>query len=250
MTNNCLLNAEHLSLVRDGHTILQDVSLDVQARDFITIIGPNGAGKTMLLKILMGLIAPDSGKVEKKNGLRIGYVPQRLIADHAIPITVKRFLSLGRKTAAKALGRIAEITDTHAILSKPLYALSGGELQRTLLARALLSEPELLILDEPAQNLDIAGQLAFYKLLQQIYKNQSLSILMVSHDLHLVMASSKRVICLFHHICCHGEPHAVAKDPAFISLFGDDMARLMAIYNHAHDHEHALHHHHNGEPHA
>ena len=244
MTNTHLLKAEHLSLVRETQTILHDVSLEVRAQDFITIIGPNGAGKTILLKILMGLIAPDSGKIEKKPGLRIGYVPQRLVADHAIPISVHRFLTLRKKADADAMRRVADLTDTQAILHKPLYALSGGELQRALLARALLDQPELLILDEPAQNLDISGQLSFYKLLQQIYKNQRLSILMVSHDLHLVMASSKQVICLFHHVCCHGEPQMVAKDPAFISLFGDDMARLMAIYSHAHDHDHALHHDH------
>ena len=128
-------------------------------------------------------------------------------------------------------------------MNKPLHVLSGGELQRVLLARSLLGEPELLVLDEPAQNLDISGQLEFYKLLEKIYLERPLSILMVSHDLHMVMATTKQVVCLFHHICCSGEPQAVTKDPEFISLFGKDMANMMAVYQHSHNHSHADHSH-------
>jgi len=233
------LAANSISIIREGHSILRDVSLSVNDRDFITVIGPNGAGKTMLLKALMGFFPPDSGSIEKKPGLRIGYVPQRLIPDHAIPISARRFLMLRKKTSRDALQRVAEETAIAEILEKPLHVLSGGELQRVLLARALLDDPELLVLDEPAQNLDVSGQLVFYKLLERIYKERPIAILMVSHDLHLVMASSKQVVCLFHHICCSGEPHVVAKDPEFIALFGQDMAKMMAVYQHAHNHEHA-----------
>ncbi|MCF8466944.1 MAG: ATP-binding cassette domain-containing protein [Sneathiella sp.] len=243
-----LLSASHVSVFRDGKTILSDVSLDVKERDFITIIGPNGAGKSMLLKCMMGFYAPSEGTVARKAGLKIGYVPQRLVADHTIPILTRRFLTLRKKADKAALAQVAGETAIENILDQPLHVLSGGELQRVLLARALLDNPELLVLDEPAQNLDVTGQLAFYKLLDRIYAERAVSILMVSHDLHLVMSSTKQVVCLYRHVCCSGEPHMVTRDPEFISLFGDDMARLMAVYNHdhhhAHDHEHDLPHSH------
>lgn len=236
-----LLRAENITVTRQGKTVLNNVSLAVGARDFITIIGPNGAGKSMLLKCLMEFYAPDSGTITRSPGLRIGYVPQRLIPDHTLPITVARFLAL-RKQATKAnIRTVAEETGIADILDTPLHVLSGGELQRALLARALLDDPGLLVLDEPAQNLDISGQLAFYKLLERIYAERALSILMVSHDLHMVMASTKQVVCLYHHICCSGEPHMVTKDPEFIALFGNDMARMMAVYQHEHNHKHEEH---------
>ncbi|MDF2368242.1 ATP-binding cassette domain-containing protein [Sneathiella sp.] len=233
-----LLSARGVSVYRDGKTILEDVSLSIGEKDFITIIGPNGAGKSMLLKCMMGFYAPSKGEVVRRAGLKIGYVPQRLVADHTVPIRVRRFLTLRKKASRDVLQKVAEETAIEEILEQPIHVLSGGELQRVLLARALLDEPDLLVLDEPAQNLDVTGQLAFYKLIEQIYAERDVSILMVSHDLHLVMSSTREVVCLYHHICCHGEPNMVTRDPEFISLFGNDMARLMAVYNHSHDHDH------------
>lgn len=237
-----LISASHVSVVRDSQEILKDISLEVAEKDFITIIGPNGAGKSMLLKCLMGFYAPDEGHVSSKKGLKIGYVPQRLQADPTIPITAKRFLTLRRKSSQETLDKVIRETEVSTFLDKPLSVLSGGQLQRVLLARALLNEPDLLVLDEPAQNLDITGQLSFYKLLDRIYQERGLSVLMVSHDLHLVMSSTRNVVCLSREICCHGEPRHVTKDPEFISLFGPDMAQLMASYqhhHHNHDHSHA-----------
>lgn len=242
-----LLSARHVSVYRDGKTILEDVSLSIGEKDFITIIGPNGAGKSMLLKCMMGLFDPSEGRIERRANLKIGYVPQRLVADHTVPIRVRRFLSLRKKAAKDDLQHVAAETGITEFLDKPLHVLSGGELQRVLLARALLDNPDLLVLDEPAQNLDVTGQLAFYKLIEKIYAERDVSILMVSHDLHLVMSSTREVVCLYHHICCHGEPHMVTRDPEFISLFGDDMARLMAVYNHSHNHDHT---HDHAPPHA
>ena len=233
-----LISAHNITVMRGRHALLQNVSLHVGERDFITVVGPNGAGKSTLLKCLLGFHAPDSGAVARAEGLKTGYVPQRFSADRAIPISARRFLTLRRKADDAAVARAAAETAVGDVLDKPLYALSDGELQRVLLTRALLGEPQLLVLDEPAQNLDISGQLAFYKLLERIYREREMSILMVSHDLHLVMASTRRVVCLFHHVCCSGEPHEVAKDPDFIALFGDDMARMMAVYHHVHDHVH------------
>jgi zinc transport system ATP-binding protein len=239
-----LITAGNVTVIRQGKQILKDVSVTVGAHDFITIIGPNGAGKSMLLKCLMGLYKPEEGSIVRKNGLRIGYVPQRLMADHTMPITVRRFLSLRKKADAASLQKAAHETGIGDILGRQLSVLSGGELQRVLLARSLLDNPELLVLDEPAQNLDISGQISFYKLLERIYNERKLSILMVSHDLHMVMASTKQVVCLFHHICCSGEPHVVTQDPEFISLFGRDMANMMSVYQHSHNHKH------DGENHA
>ncbi|MZR29848.1 ATP-binding cassette domain-containing protein [Sneathiella litorea] len=233
-----LLASRRVSVIRDGKTILEDVSLSIGEKDFITIIGPNGAGKSMLLKCMMGFYAPSEGEVVRRAGLKIGYVPQRLVADHTVPISVRRFLTLRKKAPKAVLQKVAQETGIEEILQQPIHVLSGGELQRVLLARALLDDPDILVLDEPAQNLDVTGQLAFYKLIEKIYAERDVSILMVSHDLHLVMSSTREVVCLFHHICCHGEPNMVTRDPEFISLFGNDMARLMAVYNHSHDHDH------------
>ena len=236
---NTLISAQNVSVIRQGKAILNDVSISVGKQDFMTIIGPNGAGKSMLLKCLMGLFQPEKGTVSRQNDLKIGYVPQRLTPDHSMPITARRFLSLRKKTDPANLDKTIEETGIAPVLHKPLAVLSGGELQRVVLARSLLDQPDLLVLDEPAQNLDISGQLGFYKLLDHIYSTRKISILMVSHDLHMVMASTRQVVCLFHHICCSGEPHTVTRDPEFISLFGRDMANMMAVYQHSHNHQHA-----------
>ncbi len=239
-----LIKADTISVIRDGKTILDQVSIDIDPLDFITIVGPNGAGKSMLLKCLMGFYPPDKGRIIRSDALQIGYVPQRIHAEPSLPISVNGFLKLKRQNHNNAHGhrnsieQIADETNIRTLLPQPLHILSGGELQRVLLARALLQNPELLILDEPAQNLDISGQLAFYTLLERVYTERQLSIVMVSHDLHLVMASTQKVICLYHHICCSGTPQAVTQDPEFISLFGHDMSKLMAMYQHSHNHSH------------
>ena len=233
-----LIDAKRITVLKRKKHILKDVSISIGEQDFITVIGPNGAGKSMLLKCLLGFYQADAGTIERSKELRIGYMPQHLSFDRSMPITVSRFLRLRKRGNASDLQKVLHETNIAQLVGRPLSVLSGGELQRVLLARSLLNDPELLVLDEPAQNLDISGQLAFYKLLEKIYANRSLSILMVSHDLHLVMASTKQVICLFHHICCSGEPQVVAKDPEFISLFGRDMAKMVAVYQHSHDHTH------------
>lgn len=233
-----LIQASNINVSRQGNKILENVSVVVGDHDFLTVIGPNGAGKSMLLKCLMGFYAPDIGEIRKMNGLRVGYVPQNFAPEHTMPISVRRFLTLRKKTEKAAIEEIARETGILNILDQALFELSGGERQRVLLARSLLDNPHLLVLDEPAQNLDISGQLGFYRLVEKIYKERKVSVLMVSHDLHLVMASTKEVICLFHHVCCSGEPQIVAKDPEFVSLFGNDMATMMAAYQHSHDHAH------------
>ena len=233
-----LVKVENLYLYLQNKPILKDINLTIHERDFITIIGPNGAGKTMLLKCIMGFIRHYKGVIHKKSSLKIGYVPQRINPDASIPITVHDFILLQKKADKHHLSKVVEQLHIGDMLTKQLRYLSGGQMQQVLLARALLQQPQLLILDEPAQNLDISGQLAFYNLCKIIYEQQPLSILMVSHDLHMVMAATKQVICLFHHICCSGTPQIVTKDPHFQNLFGQDMAKMMAIYQHDHDHKH------------
>ena len=229
-----LIQAHNLSILRGGRQILNNVSLSIQSHEFITIIGPNGAGKSMLLKSLMGIVKPDHGSIIRSDKLRVGYIPQRLHAPSTFPLTVKRFLILNNTT--QQFDHMVEETQISNLLSHNLYTLSGGEMQRVLLARALLKQPNLLVLDEPTQNLDIAKELQFYQLLDRLYQQINFAVLMVSHDLHLVMRSTHQVICLSNHICCSGKPTSLAQDPEFSSLFGKEMAQLMSIYSHTHDH--------------
>ncbi len=230
-----LLQLENISVIRQGKYILKDISLDMAARDFISIIGPNGGGKSTLLKAILGCIPLDEGQITAQENLKIGYVPQYFARDAAIPMKVEYFLKLHKQ---EFLGDIVTQLQIADLLHKPLAELSGGELQRVLLARSLMDSPNLLILDEPAQNLDVKGQQLFYQLLDEIYQHYALAIIMVSHDLHMVMSSTQHVLCLNQHICCAGEPSLMRQNPEFQKLFGKDMARLMAFYQHQHDHHH------------
>lgn len=233
-----LIKAENISVKRQAGLVLDRVSLNLEERDFITLIGPNGAGKSVLLRHLLKLETPDSGTVHHRHGLRIGYVPERFQIDPTLPMKVGRFLQLNNEIDDAELITLATETGCNMLLDKPLNTLSGGELQRVLLARALSNNPQVLILDEPAQNLDVSGQLGFYKLIDEIFEKRQLSVLMVSHDLHMVMNSTRKVVCLYHHICCSGAPESVARDPEFIQMFGNEMAQMMAVYQHSHAHDH------------
>lgn len=233
-----LISANHISLSHHGKKVLDDVSFELKAGEFITLIGPNGAGKSSLIKILLGLIAPDHGNIKKSKDIRLGYTPQRFIANEFIPITVADFLKLNQKIDTQFLIDIATLTGIETRLNLPLGSLSGGEMQRVLLARALLAKPNVLILDEPAQNLDVDGQMQLYKLIQEIHHQQVCAVLMVSHDLHRVMKESTQVLCLYRHICCIGQPETLIKNSQFNDLFADQMDELMATYEHHHNHCH------------
>jgi zinc transport system ATP-binding protein len=248
-TSNLLISADNLCASRQGRLVLDHVSLDLAENDFITLIGPNGAGKSVLLRHLLKLETGQSGSVTHRDGLKIGYVPERFQIDPTLPMPVKRFLGLNNELKPDAIQTLAAETHCEALLERPLAGLSGGELQRVLLARALAASPQVLMLDEPAQNLDVSGQLQFYQLIEEIFEKRDLSVLMVSHDLHLVMSSTRRVVCMYHHICCSGAPESVARDPEFISMFGKDMAQMMSVYQHSHnhDHDHTHDHDHNSE---
>ncbi|MFW2331541.1 MAG: ATP-binding cassette domain-containing protein [Nitrospinota bacterium] len=233
-----LILADNISLRRNQKSILTDVSIKIDKEDFTTIIGPNGAGKTTLLKCLLNFFPPTTGTIIRKENLSVGYSPQRLVLDHTLPITTKRFLLLNNHALDDEVQQIAVETKIERLLASDLNTLSGGELQRVLLARAMIGKPDLLVLDEPTQNLDLSGQLEFYQLLEKMYLEHSISILMVSHDLRLVMSSTRNVLCLFNHICCSGKPHDVTESPEFASLFGDEAAKLISVYDHNHSHSH------------
>lgn len=237
-----LLHLEKVGLRRDDRVVLQDVSLALRAGEILTVIGPNGAGKTSLVRIALGLLAPDSGRRRVQPGLRIGYVPQKLGLNEALPLDVRRFLQLARGGVddAAIAAALAE-TGAGQVLRTPVARLSGGELQRVLLARALLRDPQLLVLDEPAQGVDITGQEELYALIGEVRQRHGCGVLMVSHDLHLVMAATDHVLCLNRHVCCEGHPESVSANPEYRRLFGAQGARSLALYSHRHNHHHDSH---------
>ena len=227
----------------DGRSgpILDHVDMEIRTREIVTLVGPNGAGKTTLARILLGLDRADRGDIVRTPGVTIGYVPQRLTVDPVLPLTVRRFLTLSRRADRPAVDAALSEVGVAGLADRALQDLSGGELQRTLLARALLRGPDLLILDEPVQGVDFSGQFELYALIARIRDERGCGILLISHDLHLVMAATDRVVCLNRHVCCAGHPEDVSRDPAYVALFGPRAARELAVYHHDHDHRHDLH---------
>ncbi|HBV40317.1 MAG TPA: zinc ABC transporter ATP-binding protein ZnuC [Erwinia sp.] len=235
-----LISLEKISVSFGQRTVLANISLTLEPGRILTLLGPNGAGKSTLVRVVLGLISPTSGSVVRHEQLRIGYVPQKIHLDATLPLTVERFMLLRggvkRGDILPALKRV----QAAQLLNAPLQKLSGGEMQRVLLARALLNQPQLLVLDEPTQGVDVNGQVALYDLIDQLRRELNCGVLMVSHDLHLVMAKTDEVLCLNQHICCSGSPEAVSQHPEFISMFGPRGAEQLAIYRHQHNHRHDL----------
>ncbi len=239
MNGNASLVAAHgVSLAREGTVILDRVDLAVHAGELVSLIGPNGSGKTTLVRLLLGLAQADRGEIAREPGLAIGYVPQRLAIDRAMPLSAERFLMLGRGGEGVRCRRALDEAGIGEAAARPVQALSGGEFQRLLLARALLGDPDLLVLDEPAQGIDVNGQAELYRLIAALRDRRGCGILLVSHDLHLVMAATDTVVCLNRHVCCTGKPESVAADPSYIALFGPSAAAALAVYAHRHDHAH------------
>ncbi|MEC5341743.1 zinc ABC transporter ATP-binding protein ZnuC [Brenneria populi] len=235
-----LVSLNHIAVSFGSRNVLSDVSLSLQAGRILTLLGPNGAGKSTLVRIVLGLLSPTSGTLQKTPGLRIGYVPQKLHLDATLPLTVSRFMRLRpgvkRQDILPALKRV----QAAHLLEQPMQKLSGGENQRVLLARALLNHPQLLVLDEPTQGVDVNGQLALYDLINQLRQEFNCGVLMVSHDLHLVMAKTDEVLCLNQHVCCSGTPEVVSLHPEFLAMFGHRGAEQLAVYRHHHNHRHDL----------
>lgn len=242
-----LVEIENLSVRLSGRIVLQGVSLAIEPGEIITIVGPNGSGKSTLLRAIIGAVRPDSGRVRRRQGLRIGYVPQSLHIDRTLPLTVRRFLDLPARVGDREAASALENAGAGDLGDRQMSALSGGQFQRVLLARALMNRPDILILDEATQGLDQPGSAAFYRQIEEVRARLGCAVLMVSHELHVVMAASDRVICLNGHVCCHGTPEHVASAPEYRALFGSGTQGALALYRHDHDHGHDHgHHHHHG----
>lgn len=233
-----LISIENLSVRYGAQTVLANVDLSVEQGEIVTIVGPNGSGKTSLFRAIIGAINPSSGTIKRKQGVRIGYVPQRLHIDPTLPITVERFMRLtGRISRADCIKALETAGAPH-LLKRQMSELSGGQFQRVLLARALINSPDILLLDEATQGLDQLGSAEFYRQIEKVRKETGCAVLMISHELHVVMSASDRVICLNGHVCCQGAPAVVASAPEYRALFGTGTGGALALYRHDHDHDH------------
>jgi zinc transport system ATP-binding protein len=238
-----LISASKISVGLGGKSVLQGVDFDITPGEIVTIVGPNGSGKSTFLRALIGAVPLSSGKVTRKPGLRLGYVPQKLQIEPTLPMTVARFLNLPKPVAPDVQSTALAKAGAADLADRQMSGLSGGQFQRVLLARALLNRPELLLLDEPTQGLDQPGSAAFYRQIEDIRTDLNCAILMVSHELHVVMSASDRVVCLNGHVCCHGTPEVVAQAAEYRALFGTGTLGALALYRHEHSHSHDGHSH-------
>jgi len=233
-----LIQVEKLSVNYGSRIALSEVDLKIEPGEIVTVVGPNGSGKTSLLKAIIGATPPTAGSVKLKPNLKIGYVPQRLNFNSSLPMTVERFMQLRHKGGNKSCVMALEEVGVSSLIKQQMSQLSGGQFQRVLLAHALINNPEVLLLDEATQGLDQPGSAAFYRLVEEARQNTGCAVLMISHDLHVVMSASDRVICLNGHVCCAGTPAVVASTPEYKNLFGTETDRTLALYQHQHDHDH------------
>lgn len=235
-----LIDAAGVTVRYDGRAVLDHVALTVSEGDIVTLIGPNGSGKTTFVRAVLGLLRPDAGDITRRPGLRIGYLPQKIAIDRTLPLNVRRFISMAGNGNGARLDEVAAEAGVDHLLDRSFHDLSGGEAKRALLARALLRAPDLLVLDEPTANVDVAGQAEFYDLIRRVRDRHGCGVLLVSHDLHLVMAATDFVVCLNTHVCCSGRPDAVTRNPEYLALFGPRVAETHGLYTHHHDHGHDI----------
>jgi zinc transport system ATP-binding protein len=236
-----LIEVENLSIRYGANIVLSNVSLSVDAGEIVTIVGPNGSGKTSLLRAIIGAVKPAKGRVKHGANVRLGYVPQRLHIDPTLPMTVARFLALPRGVATVEIEAALKQAGVPDLAKAQMSRLSGGQFQRVLLARALIGKPQILLLDEATQGLDQPGSAAFYQQIETVRRETGCAVLMISHELHVVMSASDRVICLNGHVCCEGTPEVVASAPEYRALFGSGTMGALALYRHDHDHDHEHH---------
>ena len=236
---NALIEASQLTVQHGTDVVLDSVNFTISPGEIVTIVGPNGSGKSSLVRALIGVLPASKGIVNRVSALRIGYVPQRLHMERALPMSVRRFFDLPKRSKASAVAEAVERAQIAHLLDRQLMDLSGGQLQRVLLARALLNRPQILILDEATQGLDQRGSADFYQQIESVRNELGCAVLMVSHELHVVMSASDRVICLNGHVCCEGSPDVVSSQPEYRALFGTGTRGALALYRHEHDHSHS-----------
>lgn len=239
-----LISADNIEIRHGATRAVFGVTLAIEPKEIVTIVGPNGSGKSTLLRALIGAVTPQSGTITRTHGLQVGYVPQKLQIDPTLPLTVRRFLNLPKRVPTSMARAALARTGVEALEKRQISALSGGQLQRVLLARAILNEPQLLVLDEATQGLDQPASADFYRLIETLRDELGCAVLMVSHDLHVVMSATDRVICMNGHICCQGTPAVVTAAPAYRELFGSGTGGALALYRHKHDHDHGERHEH------
>lgn len=225
-------------VTRNGRWLVRGVDLDIRRGEIVTLIGPNGSGKSTTAKLAIGVLKPDEGRVMRPASLRIGYVPQKLSIDWTLPLSVERMMTLTGPQSPAAIADALEAVGMAKLASAEVQHLSGGEFQRALMARAIVRKPDLLVLDEPVQGVDFSGEVALYELIGRIREETGCAVLLISHDLHVVMAGTDRVLCLNGHVCCSGTPQSVAQSPEYLNLFGARAADALALYRHHHDHTH------------
>ncbi|MHB1206418.1 MAG: ATP-binding cassette domain-containing protein [Rhodospirillaceae bacterium] len=238
-SGGALIALRHATVTRGARRILDNVDFTIGRGEIVTLIGPNGAGKSTLVKVALGLERLDEGVMWRAPDLTVGYQPQKYTLDPALPLTVRRLVTLNTAASPAKVAEVLALLRLERLPDADVHTLSGGELQRAMLARALLREPRLLVLDEPSQNLDVAGAVEIYQIIAAARKATGCSVLVVSHDLNVVMAATDRVYCLNTHLCCSGAPEDVGRHSAFLELFGAAAAKTLAIYPHHHDHVHA-----------
>ena len=237
INENILVRVSKAGIFKNAKWLVKDVSLEVRRGKIITIIGPNGSGKSTTAKIVLGLYKKIDGNVERFTD-KISYVPQKVVIDWTLPLRVIDFMTLTQNLEPDEIKYALNLTGVEQLISRNLRELSGGEFQRVLLARAIAKKPELLVLDEPVQGVDFAGEVALYGLIKEISEKLNCGILLISHDLHVVMSATDYVVCLNGHVCCSGSPVDVAKDKNYKELFGERSSQLLSIYEHDHDHIH------------
>ena len=233
-----LVSLDNVGIRRGGRWLVRGVGFDIRRGEIVTLIGPNGSGKSTTVRTVIGALTPDEGRVTRSPGLRVGYVPQKLAIDRTMPLTVTRLMTLTANHSPTEIAQALEEVGVAHLAKAQVQSLSGGEFQRALLARAMLRQPDLLVLDEPVQGVDFTGETALYQLIGDIRDRTGCAILLISHDLHIVMAATDTVICLNGHVCCRGTPQAVTTDPKYQRLFGRRAAGALAVYRHDHDHTH------------
>jgi len=232
---------ENIGLKIGKRNILQNINLELRRGKITTLIGPNGGGKTSIARIIIGVVKPSAGKIKKDAALKVGYMPQKILLDATIPLRVIDFLRLSRyKICEKEILLLVEKfakLNLQKILHHSIHDISGGELQKVLFLRAIIHNPDLLVLDEPTQYMDIGAVEEFYHVIDQIRNQSKCAILLISHDLVAVMQKTDFVFCINNHICCHGLPESVSEHPEYLALFGQTNGEL-AVYRHQHDHQH------------